>query len=474
MRISDIYIANYKILQDFSIKKNDEAVSVFIGINGSGKSSLLEAVALIFSQTYQYYIDGNKSIDPFSDFSITYHIWPTTVVEEDAVSQETRTDYLIVTISSSTKLKEKFKILIDGNIPEAKKGVDIKEVLRKLLPANVIIYYAGLNDTMQNLCSTHEQSFSKQLRENKVEGLRPLFYFRPQHFKPLLLSLLSFEYGNVPTYINEYLKIESLVSFEIKIKKPIWGKGKSEKFWGADGAVSTFLTLMKENSVNTLFEQDKVVFQFEGIASLYSMRDYYGEERKFFQMLDIALFDDLLDSIDITLRKDGVEIKAENLSEGEQQFLIIKCLNELLISPFTLLLFDEPDTFLHPKLQTQFISELVEYSYNACYYITTHSSILVSNLQKGNLYSMIRGRVKQIEGHFYGRAYGDNLEDIMDTMPRNEEAQKLLNEIFDLIDSQDKKKLAQAKDKIKEFEILYGNDDSEILRANSLMSFFED
>jgi len=472
MRITNLHIDNYKILQNFKIDGNEEAVSVFVGINGSGKSSLLEAIALIFSQTYQYHIEGIKTIEPFSDFSITYHIWPTTIVEEDAMSQETRTDYLIVTLTCDKKRKLKFDLRVQGEIPKPIKGEDIKVTIRKLLPANLIIYYAGLNETMQKLCNIHEVSFSKQLQENKVEGLRPLFYYKPQHYNLLLLSLLSFEFGEVPTYVKEYLNIEAVKSFSINVKKPSWGKGKADNFWGAAGAVGTFLKFCTEESQNIIIkEEDNLVsLQFEGIQPLYAMRDHYGEEKKLFQILDILLFDDLLENIEITLIKEGVEIKAENLSEGEQQFLTIKALNELLITPFSLLLFDEPDTFLHPQLQVKFISELVEYSYNACYYITTHSSILISNLQKGNLYAMSRGKVKQVEGHFYGREYSHNLEDIMHTSGRNKESQDDLDSIFDLID---KKKFDEAKKKIADFESKYGAEDTEILRANSLMDFME-
>ena len=51
MQINSLYINDYKLLKDFTIKFSKD-VSILIGINGSGKSSILECVAQIFSDAY--------------------------------------------------------------------------------------------------------------------------------------------------------------------------------------------------------------------------------------------------------------------------------------------------------------------------------------------------------------------------------------------------------------------------------------
>ena len=51
MQINSLYINNYKLLKDFTIHFSKD-VSILIGINGSGKSSILECVAQIFSDAY--------------------------------------------------------------------------------------------------------------------------------------------------------------------------------------------------------------------------------------------------------------------------------------------------------------------------------------------------------------------------------------------------------------------------------------
>ena len=54
MQLKSLYIKDYKILKDFTIDfayDFERYISIFIGVNGSGKSTVLEAIAQIFSCT---------------------------------------------------------------------------------------------------------------------------------------------------------------------------------------------------------------------------------------------------------------------------------------------------------------------------------------------------------------------------------------------------------------------------------------
>lgn len=71
MRLKDVTIKNnnYKNLDEsFSFKDNSGYIAL-IGLNGSGKSNLLEAISLLFSKAM-----GIKNDVPFSEYNLVYDI----------------------------------------------------------------------------------------------------------------------------------------------------------------------------------------------------------------------------------------------------------------------------------------------------------------------------------------------------------------------------------------------------------------
>ena len=71
MQLVSLYIKKYNHLVDFTIAFN-QSLSVIIGVNGSGKSSVLEVLALVLSDAYL----GEKAA---LGFKLTYKLAKTTV-----------------------------------------------------------------------------------------------------------------------------------------------------------------------------------------------------------------------------------------------------------------------------------------------------------------------------------------------------------------------------------------------------------
>ena len=110
MQLISLYIKKYNHLVDFTIAFNQN-LSVIIGVNGSGKSSVLEVLALVFSDAYL----GKKAA---LGFKLTYKLAKTTV---ELSSEDTG-----------------FEIQMNG-----------KKIDNFLLPSNVVVYYSGLSDKME-------------------------------------------------------------------------------------------------------------------------------------------------------------------------------------------------------------------------------------------------------------------------------------------------------------------------------------
>lgn len=506
MQLKKIYIDDYKILKDFTIefpydfKKN---ISILIGTNGSGKSTILETIAQIFSSVM---LNEKAKFG----FELEYSVRHKQMVEETSTISEFHTEYLYIKLFASNKgdtiqyetLDSEGKSLSIGNIllkdkmvfvDASKKGTKVYSYL----PDNIVIYYSGLSKIMQELVAPHNEIISTAYRKNNTLGERDFFYFQPEHFGIILTSLLSFEYGDIPEFLRTKAKINGVQSIQIRLQKPEWASDNIHNFWGAKGEVRNFLDYLNENSataddlVNP--ENSKGVgnivietWQDEAInitiitqERLFEIRNHLVEERKLFEILNILFADGMLKDISFALKKEGEEYKTfEVLSEGEQQAIIIKGLTELLSEKNSLFLFDEPDTYLHPKWQRQFITDIentIDSNYNSenSFVIATHSPQLLSNAQSElNFVKIIEdGELIENTPKYYGREINSILYDLMGVEERNKLVKDKISDLYTLIAEEE---IEVAESSLKDLQNLIGKDDPELKRAEIQIAYLKE
>lgn len=73
MKLKSLYIKDYNILQDFSIDFTSN-LSVLIGENGSGKSSIIECLAYIFGHLHKYFVLEDKTAEFINGYKISYSL----------------------------------------------------------------------------------------------------------------------------------------------------------------------------------------------------------------------------------------------------------------------------------------------------------------------------------------------------------------------------------------------------------------
>jgi predicted ATP-binding protein involved in virulence len=165
------------------------------------------------------------------------------------------------------------------------------------------------------------------------------------------------------------------------------------------------------------------------------------------------------------------------LSEGEQQAITIKGLTELLGGENALFLFDEPDTFLHPQWQRNFISEIeqnVELNHHneLCYLIATHSPQILSNAHpdKTSVRIIEDGQLVQQTPKHYGREISSILYNLMGVEERNEVIKKRLSELFMLIEDEE---IEEAESLLTELTELLGDTDADIQNATLQLNYLK-
>ncbi len=491
MQINSLYIKNYKLLKDFAIHFSKD-VSILIGINGSGKSSILECVAQIFSDAYL------QEKSKFG-FKLEYELRLEEIIEQTATTSEFKTDYIKVEIHAEKKDEKLFYKVYTGN-DILEKETDIEKKfgsLEKIFPSNIVIYYSGLADIMKKICQPHDEKLSVNFRKGNTNLHRPFFYFEPPLFNLILITLLSYEYGDIPQFLSDRAKIKGFQSIQINLRKPSWGKGKINEWWGAKGEVKTFLDYLDSigspliieegntsksngNVVIGAWQNESLIITIVGQEKLFEIREHFVEERTLFKILNTLLIDGFQPEVKFSfVQEDNTGQHSFNvLSEGEQQAIIIRGLIELVNNENTLFLFDEPDTYLHPSWQRNFIESINELSKNAEYnnsqfLITTHSPQLLSNADPANcdVQIMEDGEIVKVTPKYYGRDISTILYEMMGVERRNKKVAKLLSVLFNTIEEED---LENSKVEYEKLTEILGEDDPAMVRAKLQLDYLRE
>ncbi|MDX2303813.1 MAG: AAA family ATPase [Microscillaceae bacterium] len=181
---------------------------------------------------------------------------------------------------------------------------------------------------------------------------------------------------------------------------------------------------------------------------------------------------------------DGRKLPFKYLSDGVRNMLAMvadiafRCsilnphLREEAASKTTgLVLVDELDLHLHPSWQKKVVKSLKEAFPSIQFIVTTHSPLILSTVQD-RIITVQSGKAYYPQ-NIYGRTANDVLRNAMDTAERLESIQDLLDEYFELIEAGEGNS-AQAQQIREKLDQSIGNNDPELVRADVLLSFYDD
>ena len=452
MRITKVDVKKWRILESPRSELRSKC-AVIIGENGSGKSTLIELILTVFELVYKRLKDPKATCE-VDGFYLEYQ-----TEEADGIAHTVVFESGYLEGSNPGELK----ILIDGDAYSIKE--DNGERLKAYLPANIIAYYAGDTERVMSICNyfINERLDAVRKSGNKYT-LTPLFlpadtpfiYSDLRHLPIALMSLLA---QNVESETIEKLniRIESVVH-TIRLKKPHWATAESADFWGNNSQLfNDFLMGLIEHSIRSTSAEDYIEVEISGM-NLQDFLDEVGITNKgvfLFQIFDLLYNNGLLDWVDVKWNRQGEEmtvapISIEYLSEGEKQVVMTSALVEFWDKENCLFLLDEPDTFLHPKWQSRFLPEVLQKLERSQAIITTHSALMVSSVKQGSgLLVMENGKLMPFGRNTYGLDTNSINQFAMNTSPRSEEAELLLQSIRKDIKE---RHIEDAKNKLADLE----------------------
>lgn len=355
MKLLYLKINGYKNLKgktefDFSKANN---FSALIGINGSGKSNVLEAISIIFASLYR-----NKKVSYWNNGKPF--------------------DYEIRYILNSNTIKIKNGDLIITHVGDSEENIVRRDKL-PYLPSEIITCYSGdelriWDDIYFRFYSSYFNNISKGIVDDKQK----LVFINKYVWDISLLCLLCHE--NSETFLKALLKTENLLDIEIKFNIPRNYEKRVEWYIknlddSGEEAYNELVFLM--NIIKGRQEGRTLSFNDIKDIALIQSRDNISTCRKLFHLLFSAGMHKtkkLFEGIDISFNN----LKIKQLSEGEKRLILMKCIMDILANQNSLVLFDEPDSHLHISRKKELKSILNKDNYYSL--ITTHSPSLLNSL----------------------------------------------------------------------------------------------
>ena len=367
MRLKHVKIQGYKNLTNFELDLDtDNFINIFVGKNGSGKSNLLEALIKIFDAIY----DNKKNGIPGGNlyYGMQYEI------------DGRETD-----------------LAVDEN------GLQINKAQRKTLgstpvPESLVIYYSGQNDTVANLVLRYRDRFQASIKNTEVLENPKIIGIGPD-YKEFLLAIMMLlpEDNTARKCIASKLKVTvSGQTAQLKLKRPSFADPRKEYdpldstqvFWGTLGTARAFLydlldCVDGDFNIRNLYISSEDTYKIP-INIAFFREKFAGEDidllfRNFHALRIIGIMQDLFLPVRL---ENGQVIPVRGFSDGQFQSVYLFTISELFKNSNCLTLLDEPDAFMHPEWQNQYLSQIKEISGNAArsnhILMTSHSASTIA------------------------------------------------------------------------------------------------
>ena len=421
-RLVELWLADFRNLRDFTIRFSSKyPLNVVLGWNGTGKSNLFEALVMIFRDLHYWTSSRRWPDSPTSGFRLVYELgeyvfcveWRREGMKRPVISRRLRLT------SGDTRL-------------------DVIHQNELLLPRFVFGYYAGPTNRLADHFLPMKQAHYDRLREASIDDSatlrhlleqRRFFCAETHHAKYVLLAFSYRDDPKISEFLARRLNIVGFESALFVVRKPRWARRGSvaSDFWGATGIMRHVVERLRRHAIAPMVLEQRVndgyrstteehyYFFLPDVESLHAFAAEYADARAFFLALESTDFSELIHDVQIQVRISAEDerttaITFRELSEGEQQLLMVLGLIRFTKSRESLVLLDEPDTHLNPKWSADYLKDLRDImttSANASpehqssqILMATHDPLVIGSLLSDQVLLLVRepktGRAKAV------------------------------------------------------------------------------
>ena len=403
MRIDSLSVQKFKNLRDVEIDFDaNKLETVIIGQNGTGKSNVIEALAMIFRD-----LEDAKRRTPFA-YRIAYACKGHSVIVDHLHANP-----------------EQVLVSVDG------KSSSLSALRRhgdELLPNHVFGYYSGSSERLREIFDPPQRRYYDKAIEAGAEtrldprgsDLRRLFFVRERYGALALLTYFAFGDEKTRQFLDRHLGVEGFDSALLTLREPEWGKRNRKpnesvlahsdsRFWNARGIVRKLLDGLWEHALAPVRHEavvrddyrskgalEKQLFVYlKDVAALFALAAPFDGEQRFFAYLETLDLSDLVRDIRIWVRRRGAvaAVPFHEISDGEKQLLSVLGMMRFAAHEESLFLLDEPDTHLNPAWKWSYLSliqEVAGLNPNCHVVMTSHDPLTIASLDRSQVQILYR------------------------------------------------------------------------------------
>lgn len=423
MRINKIHIINYKNFEKIEVHEIDDHVNIFIGVNGAGKTAILDALA-VAAGSYLSKID-KATAKPIS--------------REDA--------RLIATeVGSTIDVQPQYPVAI-----RAKGTID----------NNRLEWARGLNGELN-------KTTVKEAKEIISVGAEYQDMIRNGDHELILPMISYYDTSRLHRKKAEWNKTLAGKSSRLDGYIDALTSGTNEKQLFKWLKKMTLLKLESESDIPELTAVLKATEKFyesgnQNIKNV-NIRFSVKDDEPIVKYVNIG--DNSIIELPLHLLSDGTRIAITMVADiAHRMAKLNPHLFERVMETPGIILIDEIDMHLHPSWQTKIIDSLTRVFPNIQFFLTTHSPIIISHTRGKNLFVLdkISGVIEPLT-YSYGKGANSILREIMGVEERPIPILEKIKNINDYIDQQN---LVRATELIDQLTQILGETDQEVVKVKT-------
>ena len=414
MFLKSLSLKNFRCFEKFDIEFHDK-LTVIVGVNGSGKSTILEAAA-ISAGTLTTAFDG------MTNYSIK---------KEDA-------HFKYFDVGSGVDVQSQYPVEISAVGEIDGENISWKRVLNKSTGRNSMA-------SARDLTSVSED-YQQRLRNGDTTLVLPLIAYYgtgrlwAQHREK------KDDTFSKNTRTNGYIDaLDGAANNKLMMK---WFQKMTVQQYQRNGNIPEFTVVCRaiEKCVASVTGYTDVSVEYnldtDDLDLIYTVEN----ERK---------------RMPLSRLSDGYKCTISLIADIAYRMALLnpQLLNDVLEKTNGIVLIDEIDLHLHPQWQKRILSDLTDIFPNIQFIVSTHAPSVINSVRSENLILLDDGRAREPQGEVYGKDTNTIIKGIMQSTERPETVRKLFEKFYRSVENQD---LVSAKNIIHEIERLIGNDDSEL------------